>query len=653
MQGHLIRPWARWRARIAPRLARALRLVAAGRAAALAIGALLAAAASATDDFSASRDDARLRFDAELAIVDSEVPPGPEAHWTPVSLPDSWRHPARWQQGVNGWYRWRLRGPAPAPPQAVYLWRFSMNAAVFFNGSPIGDGGSFDEPVARNWNRPLLLRLPAAAWRDGDNELHVRLRVYPGYGHLMPVAIGPLAELQPDRDWRQFVQVTLGQMAAGITGLALLAGLTLWFVQRREPAALYFVGCCALWILYALNTFVRDIPVPARAWWAMVHAAVDGFYFFVIGFHHRVFGVRRPRIEAVVGATGLACGLFYAVADLPAIARWNPVLHGTTGLAGVYLLAWLLVQAWRHRTGEAMAFALSFAVVLGCAAHDQLLNAIAVPDLWRSHFYVAHLAVPLMFLVLMAHLARRVARGVQALHRENRDLTGRVQAADEQIAAIDARQRALVAEQGAAAERERIYRDLHDSLGARLLSLVYSARDERQATLARDALAEMRTLIASSRQPGGWLHDLATEWRVETELRCEDAGWTLDWRCEGEVWIGARQRHPLEAILRELVSNALEHAGGRQLAVHWRADGGRLALEVVDDGVGLSGRTPDGDRVGLGLPGLRERAATLGGHMQWLPGPGGGTRARVDIPLPTETGVAPNGPPHGEAGDRR
>ena len=57
----------------------------------------------------------------------------------------------------RGWYRLEL--PASGSKRerfSVYLARVNMNAAVYFNGDFVGDGGSFREPIARNWNRPLL-----------------------------------------------------------------------------------------------------------------------------------------------------------------------------------------------------------------------------------------------------------------------------------------------------------------------------------------------------------------------------------------------------------------------------------------------------------------------------------------------------------------
>jgi len=592
--------------------------------------AALPAAATAAEAFTIERSSPWLLWQAELALVESATPPGDGTRWQRVELPDSWRSSERWRESRDGWYRFDLPGPAPAEPTSVYLWRFSMNAAVWFNGEFVGDGGSFGEPMSRNWNRPLIFRLPAAMWRDGRNTLLVRLRTYPGFGHLMPVAVGPAALLQADHERRSFAQITLSQVAAGITLLALLTGAMLWLVDRQDAAQPYFIAFCLAWFVYGANTFVRDIPVPAKTWWWAVHSAVDACYWLIVCLFHRLLGVRRPWIERLLLAWALLCSALYASFDLPELARWNPWLHAISALAGVYMSIWLLWQLKRRRSMDTALFALIFILIFAGGLHDQLLNALLLPDLWRSRFYLLHLVMPLMFVGLIALLALRSARNVRAVREARHGLEARVAEASREIAGAYERERTLQAERSAAQERERIYRDLHDNLGARLLSLVYGARDERQATLAREALAEMRTLIATSQQHGASLEELATDWRLETELRCESAGLQLDWHTEGQAGLNGRQRYHCERMLRELVSNVLEHGRGSSLSVAWRVLDGRLQLQVCDDGRGIAEAVLAS---GHGIASVRARAADLGGQAEWQPAPGGGTCCVVGFPL--------------------
>jgi len=71
-----------------------------------------------------------------------------------VTLPDQWEE-SRYAEGHSGWYHFDVTKTFPLETQwSVYLPKLNMNAVVYFNSHFIGDGGSFEEPLARNWNRP-------------------------------------------------------------------------------------------------------------------------------------------------------------------------------------------------------------------------------------------------------------------------------------------------------------------------------------------------------------------------------------------------------------------------------------------------------------------------------------------------------------------
>jgi hypothetical protein len=102
-----------------------------------------------------------MRFDAaQFVLEDATVPPADTAPWKAQPLPDNWNL-LRPGVGGNGWYRIRFELPDERGElQAIYVRKLSMNAAFYVNGSFVGSGGSFDEPVARNWNRPQFVTIP-------------------------------------------------------------------------------------------------------------------------------------------------------------------------------------------------------------------------------------------------------------------------------------------------------------------------------------------------------------------------------------------------------------------------------------------------------------------------------------------------------------
>jgi signal transduction histidine kinase len=552
-----------------------------------------------------------------------------------------WRDEAHWAPGVSGWYRFRLAEQPPDEPYAVYLYQFSMNAAVYLNEELVGSGGSFDEPVARNWNRPLLFSLPRSAWRDGDNYLYVRLRVYPGFGHLAPPAIGP-SELFVDAYRSRFtVQITFAQIAFLVALLSAGFGVAFWLVDRSSSMYLYFALCGATWSIYSLNLFVQNLPVPAGVWWWLVHTCIDVFAVSLVLFAHRLLGIRRPRIERSLWLFALGAALVYAVAGIPGIARLNPLVHLGDLLCGIYLVGFLMVELVRRRSVDAYVLTGSILVMLGLTIHDQFLNALIAPDAWATRYYLLQFASPLMLLVMMIHLTRRFRIALNESRRTTQDLQRRVTEATRALERSYEQNRLMDQERAAVRERERIYQDLHDEIGGTLLSLVYAPSDDRSRQLARDAIGELRSIVASDPAQSCTLEEFSADMRQETEERLAAAGLALTWDCdagEGSPMLSGAQRYELHRILREIVTNTIRHAAASCLTVSLRARGPEIRVAAANDGQPL----PAEPEPGRGLAGIRKRTARLGGRCPWHNEPDAGVTFELTLPATPERGVAPD-----------
>jgi signal transduction histidine kinase len=216
----------------------------------------------------------------------------------------------------------------------------------------------------------------------------------------------------------------------------------------------------------------------------------------------------------------------------------------------------------------------------------------------------------------------------------NRKLEERVAAAQKTLEISFEERRALENSQAAAGERERIYRDLHDDIGAKLLGLAISAQranQPREADLARSAL---RDVVSRSAQPSTPLGDLLADWRAESEQRVHAAGLSLDWRIpatEQPLPVSAAAALNMSRILREAITNVLSHASATRITVDLHSHENYLTLTIQDDGVGLPESGVISNR---GMSNMRARAATLGGGIHWQPVSPRGCRVVVEISLP-------------------
>ena len=193
-------------------------------------------------------------------------------------------------------------------------------------------------------------------------------------------------------------------------------------------------------------------------------------------------------------------------------------------------------------------------------------------------------------------------------------------------------------------ERERIGQDLHDSVGqlltgVRLLSEGLEATPglddasaetaRRIAALAAEALDEVRRvswgLAAPPPAPGGVADALA-----ELSRRVDAFGPA---RCvfetTGDVRVDPDAALQVYRVVQEATTNALRHADASTIRVALHRRGGRVVVEVSDDGDGNA--PPAGGPGALGLAGMARRARSVGASFAVAARPGGGTVVRVSL----------------------
>lgn len=204
----------------------------------------------------------------------------------------------------------------------------------------------------------------------------------------------------------------------------------------------------------------------------------------------------------------------------------------------------------------------------------------------------------------------------------------------------------------AAEERNRLAREVHDTLAQSLSGLVLQLESLDRA-LGRDPLRDRQELaeaIAGARQAlrearrSVWdLRDqplrgtaLVEAVRAETE-RLAGEQTNVEFGVEGDPErLRSDAGHHLHRIAQEALANVRRHAQARQVWVSLRFAASWAELLVMDDGVGFSAADGLAERGGqFGLIGMRERTRMLGGSLEVESEPGQGTRVIARVPLAT------------------
>ncbi|MFI6013772.1 sensor histidine kinase [Streptomyces sp. NPDC051243] len=366
-----------------------------------------------------------------------------------------------------------------------------------------------------------------------------------------------------------------------------------------------------------------------------------------------------PWVSPLLYGAVLAGGLYYLVADLgggPGLLSWR-----TAGfVAGLAALSALEVAERRGSVARVplllgrcvltaavvvldaselsqvlfvllpftayFAFGRTAALALGALCLAGLLTGyvLTAPDWYRDLEYVSDLLMLGVGLVLAISMAA-VAVGEQRARRELQEYAARV------------------AELSAATERNRLARDIHDSLGHHLTAISvqleiaaeFRALDpdaaERAMTEARQSV---KHALGDVRQSVGALRGEA----AGTSLSAALAGWARDGGAGPRVTVdvigdeGGYDSAEVTALYRaaqEGLTNALRHAQASRVSVRVRLTEDAALLTVADDGRGF---TPGEATAGFGLLGIRERVHLAAGSVDIDSRPGEGTRLTVIVP---------------------
>ncbi|MBO6849543.1 MAG: hypothetical protein JJ867_03565 [Marinobacter sp.] len=194
-------------------------------------------------------------------------------------------------------------------------------------------------------------------------------------------------------------------------------------------------------------------------------------------------------------------------------------------------------------------------------------------------------------------------------------------------------------EDGVRAERARVARDLHDDVGARLLSIIYRADTTELSNLARDCLKELRGVIQGLQKQTVPLDQSFSRWHFESRQRCDlfdvELNMTLA-PAAADITLTPRIERNLMSIIRELLTNTIKHSEATESQLRIDYLDGHLLVDASDNGIGW-GTVPTGNSSGIGLHSIRERCGELGGHVRHYSRVGGGAGMICTVPI---TGAA-------------
>ena len=611
----------------------------------LAVAALLWLGAAAAQD----RADVRAGVFAD-ALSAEDTGLGrfpPDAAPRVVQLPDDWAR-TRPHLGTPVWYRLRFDVTGVAGQRdllGLYLERACANVEVQLNGHSLHAAGRMSDPISRHCQRPLLVALPAALLLERGNSVDLRLAGYAleqvgsrqrAAGLAAPM-VGPYGLLTERLARDTLLAVTLPTVAAS---LLLLTGLFTWSLarnRRRDSHLAYFGVLAICWSLVTARLWWQELPLPNYDSELLLATLPAVVALAAVQFLLHFAGWRSRPIEVALYAQCVAVPASLLLAGPLRIHMLTSSWYTLLVVQVLAAIAFYLWSTYRARRRDFWAMALLLGMAAAATLLELAVQQYALPSPWR---HLPHLLMPAAFLAMAWHLTQQYSRALLSAEESRQALENRVREASAEMEKSYAQMAELRVEQVTQQERKRIAADLHDDLGAKLLTIVHTSESERISTLAREALEEMRLSVRGLTGKPLKLIDALGDWRAEVIGRLSQTGIEGEWSAPSEELpqtLSARAYVQTTRILREAVNNIIKHSGASQCSIRCQIDSGDFQLAIQDNGKGipleLDGRL---DR-GHGMASMKHRAKQLHGQCLVESGPGYGTVIRLTIPLERHT----------------
>lgn len=536
--------------------------------------------------------------------------------------------------------------------EAASLWLFRVGApyTVSHNGTPLTllsahqtTRGIGRTPHAYNGRIPALFLLPA-----GAQSITVSLLTLPYIATgVVQASIGPADQMLPLQAEGFYAAVGYADAASGVLLVLGLITVLLWLKRRNEQSLLWLSIACVLWSVRGLAYFGHSIycsPVVFELFnplsVMLTSAAFSLSVMYLLD--------NLSRSDKLVYLSVAGCSLAAVLLSIMA-GRHAALARAFCLLASFGFVFWVFWRIWLARarilSSTALTLVIGLLTLIGCAVHDIMIVLGVIGPQSPSYLFWGFVV---LLIGLASMSAQYVAVTLNRAEHSNEELELRVRQAATDLQRTYAQLSNSQQEAARTQERERLLRDMHDGLGAQLMTALRAVErgalaPEQIALSLQDSLDELRLLIDSA-DMGQHLNQALAGWRNRWDGRLTAAGIGIDWHIDpslDEVQLPNETVLQSMRILQEAAGNAVKHSQATRLSVRAGvlacADSDRpryIQIDVTDNGTGLPPAT-SGNR-GTGMKNMAFRATNMGAQLEVtsLPSPAQGCRVLLTLPIP-------------------
>jgi signal transduction histidine kinase len=511
------------------------------------------------------------------------------------------------------------------------------------------------------WYRPMLIPLPPKLLHSGGqpNIIKVRQSTHEPYIFIARPYIGAMFDLSLVYEVTMFLSSTLANASnlfCLVVGVFLICA---WIVAPKDKVFGFAGGTSMLWaVLFTLALWTYMPLNMHKLWRWSVFLATGGVVtvisMFILSFIDEPFNKIFTRI--MVGFASIA-PIVYGIGGSQTESFLDVFWTGPLLLAFAYACMRLAFYCFRVKSTLSIVFLINLIITLILAVHDYGvvtggLTFLASADQewgWSSLFlesiYLTHLGFPFLLLIMGYILLGQYRSHVHSVENSNVHLQNCLSERELELSLSHEYQKKVERLDAARLERERIYQDVHDGLGSRLVTTVFSIRrgnakpSDIEIQLL-DCMADLRMVINAENDRNCDMQTAIFDYCSNQEFLLQSDTFSLSYDiCHGPGIYFSLQNHlNVLRILQEAMTNIIKHAKASEIRIKLEQTETYLTLCISDDGQGLIASSGDSTQLnfglsgGNGLTGMAARAKATGGEFS-LKRVGNWTIAQLQIPL--------------------
>lgn len=492
------------------------------------------------------------------------------------------------------------------------------------------------------WYRPMLIPLPPSLLNtDGQpNIIKVLQSTHEPYVVISRPYVGSMFDLSLVYEVAIFLSSTLANASNLFCLIVGLFMMCAWVLSPKGNIFGLAGGAAVLWaVLFTLALWVYMPLSVYKLWRLSIYLATGGLIVIMSMFILNFIGEPLSKffVKIFIGFASVA-PIIYSIAGRSSENALDRMWTAPMILVFVYACARLAVYCIRVRSALAMALLVQsiFCVIL--AFHDYgvltgaLLNLFSVSPVWGwsslffEPIYLCHLVMPFLLLIMGYIFLGQYGSYVASVENSNINLVKSLKHLEVELGLSHEDQKKMERIDATRIERERIYQDVHDGIGSRLVTAVFSIRkgnikpSEIEVQLL-DCLTDLRMVINSENDQNIDIQTAIFEYcsNQESLLKSDSLLLSYDISNGPGVYLPLASHLNVIRILQEAITNIIKHANASEVWVKVEQNDVDMNLYISDNGQGLSASSGNGagSEFGLsggnGLTGMAARAKAIGG----------------------------------------